>query len=116
VRQLTGRTSDRDQERTVSADATVRLFDQLAGPDGLTEHASTFTCPDLPRLSVGVDPHGDEPDRTPLLFGHPRLGGVILANGFHVASLCRCPVRVERLVDRVAQDRAERLEHWRPGA
>ena len=47
VRELTGRTRDRDQDRTVSADATVRLFDQLAGPDGLTATASTFTRPDI---------------------------------------------------------------------
>jgi hypothetical protein len=39
----------------VSADATVRLFEQLAGPDGLTEHASTFTRPDvLVALGAGL--------------------------------------------------------------
>jgi conjugative relaxase-like TrwC/TraI family protein len=55
VRELTGRTRDRDQDRTVSADATVRLFDQLAGPDGLTKHASTFTRPDvLVALGAGL--------------------------------------------------------------
>jgi conjugative relaxase-like TrwC/TraI family protein len=55
VRELTGRTRDRDQDRTVSADATVRLFDQLAGPDGLTAHASTFTRPDvLVALGAGL--------------------------------------------------------------
>ena len=55
VRELTGRTRDRDQDRTVSADATVRLFDQLAGPDGLTEHASTFTRPEvLVALGAGL--------------------------------------------------------------
>jgi conjugative relaxase-like TrwC/TraI family protein len=59
VRELTGRTRDRDQDRTVSADATVRLFDQLAGPDGLTEHASTFTLPEvLVALGAGLDGAG----------------------------------------------------------
>jgi conjugative relaxase-like TrwC/TraI family protein len=55
VRELTGRTRDRDQDRTVSADATVRLFDQLAGPDGLTERASTFARPEvLVALGAGL--------------------------------------------------------------
>jgi hypothetical protein len=36
-------------------DATGRLFDRLAGPDGLTEHASTFTRPDvLVALGAGL--------------------------------------------------------------
>jgi conjugative relaxase-like TrwC/TraI family protein len=47
VRTVTGRTRDHSEDRTVSADATGRLFDRLAGPDGLTEHASTFTRPDV---------------------------------------------------------------------
>jgi TrwC relaxase len=47
VRTVTGRTPDRDQDWTVSDAATGRLFDHLAGPDGLTEHASTFTRPDV---------------------------------------------------------------------
>jgi hypothetical protein len=39
----------------VSADATVRLFDQLAGPDGLTERASTFAREDvLVALGAGL--------------------------------------------------------------
>jgi hypothetical protein len=46
VRELTGRTRDRDQDQTVSAAAVGRLFDRLAGPEGLTEHASTFDRPD----------------------------------------------------------------------
>jgi conjugative relaxase-like TrwC/TraI family protein len=59
VRELTGRTRDRDQDWTVSADATVRLFDQLAGPDGLTAHASTFTRPEiLVALGAGLDGAG----------------------------------------------------------
>jgi hypothetical protein len=45
VRQVTARTANRD--RTVSAEAGGRLFDRLAGPDGLTAHASTFTRPDV---------------------------------------------------------------------
>jgi conjugative relaxase-like TrwC/TraI family protein len=47
VRELTDRTPNRDQEQTVFADATVRLFDQLAGPEGLTERASTFARQDV---------------------------------------------------------------------
>jgi conjugative relaxase-like TrwC/TraI family protein len=55
VREVTGRTPNRDQNQTVSADASVRLFDQLAGPDGLTEHTSTFTRPDvLVALGAGL--------------------------------------------------------------
>jgi conjugative relaxase-like TrwC/TraI family protein len=49
VREVTGRTPDRDQDRTASAEAVGPLFARLAGPDGLTEHASTFT-----RLNVLV--------------------------------------------------------------
>src|SRR5215216_6057565 len=53
LRAVTGRTGDRDQ--TVSAEAADRLFDRLAGPDGLTEHASTFTRPDvLVALGAGL--------------------------------------------------------------
>jgi hypothetical protein len=55
VREVTDRTPDRDQDQTVSADATVRLFDQLAGPDGLTERASTFARQDvLVALGAGL--------------------------------------------------------------
>jgi conjugative relaxase-like TrwC/TraI family protein len=55
VRTVTGRTADRDQDRTVSAEAAVRLFDRLAGPDRLTERASTFTRPDvLVALGAGL--------------------------------------------------------------
>jgi hypothetical protein len=43
----------------VSAEAVVRLFDRLAGPDGLTEHASTFTRPNvLVALGAGLDGAG----------------------------------------------------------
>jgi conjugative relaxase-like TrwC/TraI family protein len=45
VRTVAGRTANRVQERTVSA--VDRLFDRLAGPDGLTATASTFTHPDV---------------------------------------------------------------------
>jgi hypothetical protein len=52
---VTGRTPYRQQDWTVSADATGRLFDRLAGPYGLTEHASTFTRPDvLVALGAGL--------------------------------------------------------------
>jgi conjugative relaxase-like TrwC/TraI family protein len=55
VRAVTGRTADRDQDRTVSAEAAVRLFDRVAGPDGLTAQASTFTRPDvLVALGAGL--------------------------------------------------------------
>jgi hypothetical protein len=47
VREVTGRTADRDQDWTVSDAAVGRLFDRLAGPDGLTEHASTFARPEV---------------------------------------------------------------------
>jgi conjugative relaxase-like TrwC/TraI family protein len=55
VRQVTARTANRDQDWTVSGEAVGRLFDRLAGPDGLTEHASTFTRPDvLVALGAGL--------------------------------------------------------------
>jgi conjugative relaxase-like TrwC/TraI family protein len=47
VREVTGRTPDRIQDWTVSDAATGQLFDRLAGPDGLTEHASTFARPEV---------------------------------------------------------------------
>jgi conjugative relaxase-like TrwC/TraI family protein len=55
VRTVTDRTPDRDQDGTVSAEAAVRLFDRLAGPDGLTATASTFARPDvLVALGAGL--------------------------------------------------------------
>jgi conjugative relaxase-like TrwC/TraI family protein len=55
VRQVTGRTSNRDQDWTVSAAVAGRLFDRLAGPEGLTATASTFTRPDvLVALGAGL--------------------------------------------------------------
>jgi conjugative relaxase-like TrwC/TraI family protein len=53
VRQVTGRTANRVHDQTVSKEATGQLFDRLAGPDGLTEHASTFTRPDV-LVALGV--------------------------------------------------------------
>jgi ATP-dependent exoDNAse (exonuclease V) alpha subunit len=54
---VTGRT--RDCDRTVSDVAVGRLFDRLAGPEGLTEHASTFARPDvLVALGAGLDGAG----------------------------------------------------------
>jgi conjugative relaxase-like TrwC/TraI family protein len=47
VRTVTDRTPNRVQDQTVSGEAAARLFDRLAGPEGLTEHASTFTRPDV---------------------------------------------------------------------
>ena len=55
VRAVTGRTPDRDQVRPVSDAAVGRLFDRLAGADGLTAQASTFTRPDvLVALGAGL--------------------------------------------------------------
>jgi conjugative relaxase-like TrwC/TraI family protein len=55
VRQVTGRTANRDQDQTVSEEATRYLFDHLAGPDGLTASASTFTRPEvLVALGAGL--------------------------------------------------------------
>jgi hypothetical protein len=55
IRAVTGRTANRGQDQPVSDEATGRLFDPLAGPDGLTEHASTFTRPDvLVALGAGL--------------------------------------------------------------
>jgi conjugative relaxase-like TrwC/TraI family protein len=48
VREVTGRTADRHQDRTVSAEVTGQLFDRLAGPEGLTATASTFCPPRRP--------------------------------------------------------------------
>jgi hypothetical protein len=55
VRQVTGRTANRGQDQAVSEEATGHLFDRLAGPDGLTATASTFTRPDvLVALGAGL--------------------------------------------------------------
>ena len=55
VRQVTGRTRDQAQDRTVSGEVAGRLFDRLAGPEGLTATASTFTRPDvLVALGAGL--------------------------------------------------------------
>jgi conjugative relaxase-like TrwC/TraI family protein len=55
VRQVTGRTANRVQDQTVSEAATGQVFDRLAGPDGLTAQASTFTRPDvLVALGAGL--------------------------------------------------------------
>jgi conjugative relaxase-like TrwC/TraI family protein len=55
VRTVTGRTADRPQDWTVSPEVAGRLFDRLAGPEGLTEHASTFIRPDvLVALGAGL--------------------------------------------------------------
>src|SRR5215218_8257671 len=56
VRQVTGRTANRVQGQTVSEEATGHLFDRLAGPDGLTATASTFTRPNvLVALGASLD-------------------------------------------------------------
>jgi conjugative relaxase-like TrwC/TraI family protein len=55
VREVTDRTPNRDQDRTVSEEVAGRLFDRLAGPDGLTATASTFARPDvLVALGAGL--------------------------------------------------------------
>jgi conjugative relaxase-like TrwC/TraI family protein len=45
VRAVNGRTANRVQDQAVSDGVAGRLFDWLAGPDGLTECASTFAGP-----------------------------------------------------------------------
>jgi conjugative relaxase-like TrwC/TraI family protein len=56
IRQVTGRTANRVQDQPVSEAATGHLFDRLAGRDGLTGQASTFTRPDvLVALGAGLD-------------------------------------------------------------
>jgi conjugative relaxase-like TrwC/TraI family protein len=47
VRQVTGRTRDREQDRTVSERTVAAMFDRLASPDGLTATASTFGRQDV---------------------------------------------------------------------
>ena len=47
VRQVTGRTGDREQDRTVSERTVAAMFDRLASPDGLTAQASTFARQDV---------------------------------------------------------------------
>jgi conjugative relaxase-like TrwC/TraI family protein len=55
VREVTGRTVNRDQDQTVSEAVAGQLLDRLAGPDGLTGHASTFTRPEvLVALGTGL--------------------------------------------------------------
>jgi conjugative relaxase-like TrwC/TraI family protein len=59
VREVTGRTANRDQDQTVSDEVAGRLFDRLAGPEGLTATASTFARPDvLVALGAGLDGAG----------------------------------------------------------
>jgi conjugative relaxase-like TrwC/TraI family protein len=47
VRQVTGRTPDRDQDRTVSDQTVSAMFDRLASPAGLTAQASSFARQDV---------------------------------------------------------------------
>jgi hypothetical protein len=55
VREVTDRTANRVQNQTVSVAVAGRLSDRLAGSDGLTEQASTFTRPDvLVALGAGL--------------------------------------------------------------
>jgi conjugative relaxase-like TrwC/TraI family protein len=55
VRDVTGRTRNREQDRRVSDAVTGRLFDRLARPDGLTATASTFSRPEvLVALGAGL--------------------------------------------------------------
>jgi conjugative relaxase-like TrwC/TraI family protein len=55
VREVTGRTPNRVQDQRVSEEATVQLFDRLAGPEGLTATASTFARPEvLVALGAGL--------------------------------------------------------------
>jgi hypothetical protein len=55
VREVAGRTADRVQDQPLSDEVAGRLFDRLAGPEGLTEFASTFARPDvLVALGAGL--------------------------------------------------------------
>jgi hypothetical protein len=55
VRQVTSRTANRDHDWTAPDAVAGGLFDRLAGPEGLTEHASTFSRPDvLVALGAGL--------------------------------------------------------------
>jgi conjugative relaxase-like TrwC/TraI family protein len=55
VREVTGRTANRQQDWMVSDAVTDQVFDRLAGPEGLTATASTFTRPDvLVALGAGL--------------------------------------------------------------
>jgi conjugative relaxase-like TrwC/TraI family protein len=63
VQEMTGRTANRVQDQTVSEAMTGRLFDRLAGPEGLTAQASIFTRPDL-LVALGAGLAG--PGRTEL--------------------------------------------------
>jgi conjugative relaxase-like TrwC/TraI family protein len=55
VRQVFGRTCDRDRDQPVSATLAGRLFDRLAAPNGLTATASTFARRDvLAALGAGL--------------------------------------------------------------
>jgi conjugative relaxase-like TrwC/TraI family protein len=47
VRQVSGRTPDRQQVWTVSERPVSKIFDRLGGPDGLTAQASTFARQDV---------------------------------------------------------------------
>jgi conjugative relaxase-like TrwC/TraI family protein len=47
VRQVTDRTRDREQDQILSERTVAVMFDRLAGPDGLTEQASTFARQDV---------------------------------------------------------------------
>jgi hypothetical protein len=47
VRQVTDRTHNREQVRTVSDQTVAKVFDRLASPDGLTAQASTFARQDV---------------------------------------------------------------------
>jgi conjugative relaxase-like TrwC/TraI family protein len=47
VRQVTDRTRDRDQDQCLSDETVAEAFDRLAGPAGLTAHASSFARQDV---------------------------------------------------------------------
>jgi conjugative relaxase-like TrwC/TraI family protein len=47
VREVTGRTRDRERDRTVSEWTVAAMFDRLASPDGLTATASSFARQDV---------------------------------------------------------------------
>ena len=61
VREVTGRTPNRDQDQTVSEEAAGRLFDRLAGPDGLTEPRPPSPAPTSWSPSAPAWPAPDGP-------------------------------------------------------
>jgi hypothetical protein len=66
VRRVTGRVVARDRQAGVSDATVARVFDHLAGPDGLTVQASTFAREEvITALAGGAGPGRRAPGRRP---------------------------------------------------